>query len=386
MVQNYPSLVNKGRLKYLRWILCMVVVILSQQSYAQQSFNYQVVIRDASGNVITNQSIGVEIILLQGSATGTNVYEETHTITSNGQGVIALAVGAETTVDSFMNIDWSTQDYWLQVGIDTTGGTNYTTLGVSQLQSVPYANYAINGPDADPTNEIELPTGGTTGQVLVTDGSGNYSWITDKVDDVDTDATNEIELPAGGTNGQVLVTDGLGNYSWITDKVDDGDTDATNEIELPTGGTTGQVLVTDGSGNYSWVTDNVNDADADATNEIELPTGGTNGQVLVTDGSGNYSWVSDTQGGFSTTNNITSNTSGAIATDDFVFGSSQLNDIQNNASDNMRMYFDKSKGAFRAGSAVASDGFTGDWDDPNVGTFSAAFVRGNHGCGSFWKL
>ncbi len=83
MVQNYPTLVNKGRLKYLRWILYLIIVVLSQQSYAQQSFNYQAVIRDASGNVLTNQSIGVEIILLQGSATGTNVYEETHTVTSN---------------------------------------------------------------------------------------------------------------------------------------------------------------------------------------------------------------------------------------------------------------------------------------------------------------
>ncbi len=443
MVQNYPTLVNKGLHKYLRWILYLVVVLISEQNFAQQSFNYQAVIRDASGNVLTNQTIGVEIILLQGSATGTNVYEETHTVTSNAQGVIALAVGGGTTVDSFMNIDWSTQDYWLQVGIDTTGGTNYTTLGASQLQSVPYANYAINGPDADSTNEIELPTGGTNGQVLVTDGAGNYSWVTDKVDDADADATNEIELPTGGTNGQVLVTDGSGNYSWVTDQVDDGDTDATNEIELPTGGTNGQVLVTDGSGNYSWVNDKVDDGDTDATNEIELPTGGTNGQVLVTDGSGNYSWVndkvddgdidatneielptggtsgqvlvtdgsgnyswvtdkvddgdtdatneielptggtngqllstdgsgnyswvSDTKGAFSTTANVTSNAPGTIATDDFVFGSTQLDNDTSTTDDDNRMFFDKEKGAFRVGRA-----FSDQWDDANVLRYTIA--------------
>ncbi|MCT4581854.1 MAG: hypothetical protein N4A35_10585 [Flavobacteriales bacterium] len=33
--------------------------------------------------------------------------------------------------------------------------------------------------DNDPNNEIELPTGGSNGQVLSTDGSGNYTWVSD---------------------------------------------------------------------------------------------------------------------------------------------------------------------------------------------------------------
>ena len=33
--------------------------------------------------------------------------------------------------------------------------------------------------------------------------------------DNDLDPTNEIELPAGGSNGQVLSTNGLGNYAWV---------------------------------------------------------------------------------------------------------------------------------------------------------------------------
>jgi hypothetical protein len=46
-------------------------------------------------------------------------------------------------------------------------------------------------------------------------------------DDADADPLNEIELPTGGINGQVLTTDGLGNYSWSTDT----DTDPINEIQ-----------------------------------------------------------------------------------------------------------------------------------------------------------
>ncbi len=565
MDANYNSTQNTFAKKYVQWLTTVILLLIAQQGFSQ-SFNYQAVIRDASGNPMINQTIGIQITILQGDANGNNIYQEAHRVTSNAQGVIALAIGQGATADNFGAIAWRSQDYWLQVAVDTSGGDAYTIIGSSPILSVPYANYAANGPDsdpnneielpnggtngqilatdgngnyrwidpnnttdadvdptneielptggtngqvlvtdgsgnyswvddntndgdadptneielptggtngqvlvtdgsgnyswvndnvndadADPTNEIELPTGGTNGQVLVTDGSGNYSWVNDNVNDGDTDATNEIELPTGGTNGQVLVTDGSGNYSWVNDNVNDGDTDDTNEIELPTGGTNGQVLVTDGSGNYSWVNDNVNDADADPTNEIELPTGGTNGQVLVTDGSGNYSWVNDnvndgdtddtneielptggtngqvlvtdgsgnyswvndnvndgdtdatneielptggtngqilstdgsgnyswitdSQGAFSTATNITSNTNGTIATDDFVFGSSQLDNVAGSMDDNARFFFDKSKGAFRAGFAFEdpADGTTGnEWNEANIGFGSVA--------------
>jgi hypothetical protein len=56
-------------------------------------------------------------------------------------------------------------------------------------------------------------------------------------------------------------------------------------------------------------------------------------------------------------------------TDDFVVGSPQLADDGDSDHDK-RMWFDKSKGAFRAG------GVTGDeWDDANVGDYSAAFGK-----------
>lgn len=75
-----------------------------------------------------------------------------------------------------------------------------------------------------------LPGGGTNGQLLQTDGAGGYSWV-DQLDETAVDAfvanngyltsevdgsvTNEIELPAGGSDGQVLKTDGVGNYEWV---------------------------------------------------------------------------------------------------------------------------------------------------------------------------
>ncbi|MEM8585490.1 MAG: hypothetical protein AAGF87_14520 [Bacteroidota bacterium] len=85
--------------------------------------------------------------------------------------------------------------------------------------------------DADPTNEIELPTGGADGQVLSTDGAGNYSWTdnVDEVDDADADPTNEIQAISKSGNTVSLSNNG-GSF---TDEVDDADADPTNEIELP---------------------------------------------------------------------------------------------------------------------------------------------------------
>ncbi|WP_299440116.1 hypothetical protein [uncultured Aquimarina sp.] len=192
-----------------------VLLLYSMLSFSQ-SFNYQAVVRSSTGDIVTDQSVGMQIKLLQGSATGTTVYTETHTATTSSQGVVSLAVGTGTTTDTFANIDWSSQDYWLEVAMDITGGTTYTVIGTSQLLSVPYANYAANSPDADPANEIELPTGGTNGQVLATDGSGNYTWANQTLADNlgNHTATTNLQLGSnwlsndGGSEGVSIGTDG----------------------------------------------------------------------------------------------------------------------------------------------------------------------------------
>jgi hypothetical protein len=67
---------------------------------------------------------------------------------------------------------------------------------------------------------------------------------------------------------------------------------------------------------------------------------------------------------FDTQSNVTSNRLGSLASDDFVFGSDQL-DYDSDLNHAARMFFDKSKGAFRAGHASSDY-----WDEVNVGDFS----------------
>lgn len=60
-----------------------------------------------------------------------------------------------------------------------------------------------------------------------------------------------------------------------------------------------------------------------------------------------------------------------INSDDFVFGSSQL-DNMTGADDDSRMFFDKNKAAFRAGYNNNTD-----WDNANLGTYSVGMGRDN---------
>jgi hypothetical protein len=128
--------------KKLLIIICILAnqFINSAKAQAPQSFNYQAVARDAAGSVISNQAVSFRISLLQGSATGTNVYSETHAVTTNQFGLVNFAIGVGTVVSgSFANINWAGGAYFVKVELDATGGSTYVVMSTTQLISVPYA-------------------------------------------------------------------------------------------------------------------------------------------------------------------------------------------------------------------------------------------------------
>ena len=53
--------------------------LFTANAQVPQAFNYQAVARDNSGNILSNQSVGIKVIILQGSSTGSPVYTETFT-------------------------------------------------------------------------------------------------------------------------------------------------------------------------------------------------------------------------------------------------------------------------------------------------------------------
>jgi len=125
----------------------MVAVFLTATLWAQspEKMSYQAVIRNSSEALVTNTTVGMQISILQGSASGTAVYVETQSPTTNANGLVSIEIGGGTVVSgNFSTIDWANGPYFIETKTDPAGGTNYTITGTSQLLSVPYALYAAN--------------------------------------------------------------------------------------------------------------------------------------------------------------------------------------------------------------------------------------------------
>lgn len=124
-------------------------------SGAPNLISYQSVILN-NGQVVASQQVGMRISLIQGSATGTAIYVETHTKTTNNNGLLSLEIGGGTVVSgNFSTVDWSQGPYFIKTEIDPAGGTSYTMNSVSQLLSVPYSFYSQNAGSAKTADSLK---------------------------------------------------------------------------------------------------------------------------------------------------------------------------------------------------------------------------------------
>lgn len=136
----------------------LLLAVIMGFAQAPQQFNYQGVARDNGGNVLANQALGLRLAIRSGSPSGTIVYQETQSATTNQFGLFSIAIGNGSVVSgSISGINWSSNTHYVQVEMDPSGGTSYTDMGASQLLSVPYAMYAESSGSSGPTG----PTGPT---------------------------------------------------------------------------------------------------------------------------------------------------------------------------------------------------------------------------------
>ena len=122
----------------LTFSFILTVAILMAQP--PQAFKYQAVVRDSTGNILSNRNVSFLISILQGATSGIAVYSETQNATTNESGLVNLEIGNGSIVSGiFSDIDWGIESYFLKVEMDAEGGTNYQLTGTSQLLSVPYS-------------------------------------------------------------------------------------------------------------------------------------------------------------------------------------------------------------------------------------------------------
>lgn len=143
----------------LTLVFCISNVLIAQ--VPPNAFNYSAVARNAAGVPIANTTIGIQIGILKTSALGALQYQENHFVNTDAFGLFNLTVGAGAVQSGTMAaINWSNDNYYLKVGMDANGSTNFLTMGTTQLLSVPYALHA---------KTAESIVGGGTG------GAGNFT-------------------------------------------------------------------------------------------------------------------------------------------------------------------------------------------------------------------
>ena len=149
-------------MKKLTTFIILLLCAVSLFAQAPEKFSYQAVVRNTSNVLVTNAQVGVRVSILQGAATGNAVYVETHTATTNANGLLTIEIGGGTAQQgTFANIDWANGPYFLKTETDPNGGSNYTVTSTQQLLSVPYALYskeAGNGFSGDYNDLTNKPT------------------------------------------------------------------------------------------------------------------------------------------------------------------------------------------------------------------------------------
>jgi len=135
-------------MKALFTLACFLLLTTFCIAQAPQAFNYSAVVRNGSGNPIPNQLVKFRLSILRGSITGTSVYAEIHSTTTDGNGMVNLEIGRGTIISGvFTAIPWNNDAFFFQVEVDPTGGNTFQMMGTTQFLSVPYAlnaKYAEN--------------------------------------------------------------------------------------------------------------------------------------------------------------------------------------------------------------------------------------------------
>lgn len=128
-------------------VLLQSLLIFGQ---APQKMSYQSVVRNSANVLVANQAVGVRLSIVEGSVSGTTVYSETHTVTTNANGLFTLEAGGGTPTEGvFADIVWGNGAHYIKSEIDPAGGTNYSLSATKELLSVPYALNGITTAQAD---------------------------------------------------------------------------------------------------------------------------------------------------------------------------------------------------------------------------------------------
>ncbi len=94
-------------MKKILFTSVLLIAALCSFSQVPTGFNYQAVLRNSSGDLIADQSVEIEISIIDENSGGIVLYTETHTKTTNSYGLVNIVIGSETPdFGVFEEIKW----------------------------------------------------------------------------------------------------------------------------------------------------------------------------------------------------------------------------------------------------------------------------------------
>jgi hypothetical protein len=166
------NIINKSA-HLLIILLAHLLINTSIFAQAPQKMSYQAVIRNSNDSLLVSTPVGMRISLVQGSPTGTVVFSETQTATTNANGLVSLQIGMGTALSgTFAGIDWAAGPYYVKTETDLNGGANYTIISSNELLSVPYALFSANGTPGPAGPQGQQGIAGTNGNDGATGAQG----------------------------------------------------------------------------------------------------------------------------------------------------------------------------------------------------------------------
>jgi len=153
--------------------ILLLALLVSIIGYTQNGINYKALIKGDLGNAIVNSSVDIKFQILESDAL-VNIYEETHSPTTDGNGIIIVNIGEGTIISGIFNdINWGEDDHFLNVKINT--GSGFVDLGTTQFSAVPHAFHAKKAANVKGLEAIDEGSG--IGWRLIGRNINNYNNI-----------------------------------------------------------------------------------------------------------------------------------------------------------------------------------------------------------------
>jgi len=139
----------KNRFTLLMMLMLSIFFISWEQSFAQadipHGISYQAVAYNKEGKIIANSPIVITFSVYQSNMGGVIVWQETHSTITDEFGLFDLVIGNGIstglgTAASFNKVDWSSGK--MLIGVKADFGDGMQDMGITQMQSVPYAMVA----------------------------------------------------------------------------------------------------------------------------------------------------------------------------------------------------------------------------------------------------